>query len=139
MKKIFRRIGRQPAGLGVRTELKSGSAESLACYHERNWLNIGGCITEGNVGLDGEQKWQCDNKEGSFRRCLSVSGEPDWWKWLKPYDDRCTDATRCLAVSTTAGAKCYNEFTDRFNQGVSNITNMTEFENCLKTTGLLKS
>ncbi len=57
--------------LNLRTNLRSGNYFSDVCYADRNLYNL-----ESFCGLGGD----CYRHE-DLQRCLSVSGEPDWWTW----------------------------------------------------------
>ena len=75
----------------ARTQLRAGNSLSDTCYSTRNRISV----TCGFLGWPQDSKnyplCNKQNNENYLRKCLSTSGEPDWWKAFP----ECTDSIQC--------------------------------------------
>lgn len=83
---------RNPCGLIVRTQVTSGNAASDKCYVDRNLRTL---ECEWNQWNQIIAYCRGTNNEGMLKKCLSKSGESDWWKNF----DGCSSAEQCLTLS----------------------------------------
>lgn len=79
------------SGPTVRTHTHSGNAASDWCYYNRN-SNSFACGMLGWPQNDPAHNICAErNNEAGLIKCLSESGEPDWWKAFPG----CTDGKQC--------------------------------------------
>ena len=80
--------------LRVQTQVRAGNLASDKCYAERNWRTID-CTWNGGWRNQILADCRGTNNEAILKKCLSKSGEPNWWKDF----EGCTSATQCLTIN----------------------------------------
>lgn len=85
-------VTQSPFGKIVRTQIRAGNAASDRCYFDRNLRTLE-CVKDNWNNII---SWcRGTNNEGMLKKCLSNSGELNWWRDF----NGCTDAAQCLTLS----------------------------------------